>query len=470
MCAGRTGARPDVLPDEPGGYHGFQALYGSKYIQPVISPSGPVRNLNGQVIMDSSGDIGFPGYNGMTGPNALGYTLDMQLHGVQVTDTYLTDLHDSWQTGTPFGPGQPGYEKQLHAENAAFGTFFAQLAAHGITTANTLFVVTADEGDHFVGSQPSPAGCNGVSVPCHYSSIGEVNGNLTGLLNKAGVSTPFDVAADSAPAIYVHGQPAPAAASVRRLERVTARLRGQDLTTGKTVPLTNYLADPVELKLLHMVTGDPKRTPSLVMFGNTDFWLSSGSASCGPSCFTIPKGTDAWNHGDVSPQINTTWLGMAGPGVAHLGTDNSLWSDHTDIQPTMLALLGLHDDYSPDGRVLGEIIAPSALPVGMRENQSTLRRLGQAYSQIEAPVGSFGLNTLRASTRALASNSAGDKTYTAIEKQLQRLGAQRDAIAGQMRSGLLAAAFAGSPINAQHARALIMQAERLLGRAAVLAG
>jgi hypothetical protein len=24
------------------------------------------------------------------------------------------------------------------------------------------------------------------------------------------------------------------------------------------------------------------------------------------------------------------------------GVDNAIWSDHTDIQPTMLALLGLH--------------------------------------------------------------------------------------------------------------------------------
>ena len=70
--------------------------------------------------------------------------------------TYLSDLHDSAATGEPFGPGQAGYEAQLKTENAAFGTFFSRLAAHGITTANTLFVITADEGDHFVGSAPGP--------------------------------------------------------------------------------------------------------------------------------------------------------------------------------------------------------------------------------------------------------------------------------------------------------------------------
>jgi hypothetical protein len=328
-----------VLPDEPSGYHGYRARYGSKFIQPVISPSGPVRNLNGAVIKDSSGNIGFPGYNGMTGPNALAYTLDLQLHGVQVTDTYLSDLHESWTGSGPFGPGQPGYESQLRAENAAFGTFFSQLAAHGITRANTLFVITADEGDHFAGSAATPSGCNGVKIICHYSRIGEVNGNLTTLLAAKGITTPFDVNADASPSIYVHGQPARTSSSVRALERSAATLTGHDLATGQTgVRLTNYLADPVELKILHMVTGDPKRTPSAVLFGNTDFWLENDPTICGTSVTLCePAGGDAWNHGTVGSQINTTWLGMAGPGVARLGVDNAVWSDHTSIHATRMA-------------------------------------------------------------------------------------------------------------------------------------
>ena len=166
-----------------------------------------MRSLGGTVIKDSFGQAGFPGYDGMTATNGLAYTLDMQLHGVPVTDTYLSDLHDSSTAGTPFGPGQPGYERQLHEYNTAFGQFFSALAAHGITRANTLFVITADEGDHFVGSAPTPAGCDGVKVACHYQKIGEINGNLTALLARKGIHTPFDVEADSAPAIYVHGQP-----------------------------------------------------------------------------------------------------------------------------------------------------------------------------------------------------------------------------------------------------------------------
>lgn len=38
------------------------------------------------------------------------------------------------------------------------------------------------------------------------------------------------------------------------------------------------LADPVEMKLLHMITADPKRTPTFVLFANPDFWLSSRPA------------------------------------------------------------------------------------------------------------------------------------------------------------------------------------------------
>jgi hypothetical protein len=469
VCATSHGGRPDRLPDEPGGYQGYQALFGSKFVAPAISPNGPVRNLNGQVIKDSSGDIGFPGYDSMEAVNSLAYTLDMQTHGVPVTMTYLSDLHDSETTGNPFGPGQAGYEAQLKAENVAFGTFFSRLAAHGITKANTLFVITADEGDHFVGSSPTPSNCNGVKIVCHYSKIGEVDGNLTGLLAAKGITTPFDVNADSAPVIYVHGQPSRATAPVRSLERAADTLTGDDLANGKTYPLTNYMADPVELKILHMVTGDPKRTPTLVLFGNDNFWLSSGNASCGKSCFSEPKGGDAWNHGDVGSQINTTWLGMVGPGVAHLGIDNSVWSDHTNIQPTMMALLRLHDDYTPDGRVLGEIFSPATLPPGMRAHRATLTALGQVYTQIEAPVGTFGLDTLRASTRALASSSAGDATYNKIENALQSLGARRDAVGGQMRALLDAAAFDGHKLPTGKARKLIEQGDQLLGEAAVLA-
>jgi hypothetical protein len=474
ICAASHGGVADLLADEPGGYGGYNALFGNKFIQPVISPSGPVRDLNGNVIKDPTGDTGFPGYDGLTGPVGLAYTLYMQTHGVPVTFTYLSDVHDNWTTGAGLGPGTATYESQLRVENAAFGAFFARLAAAGITRANTLFVITADEGDHFVGSSPSPATCNGVTVACSYGKVGEVDGNLTGMLAGRGVTTPFDVAADSAPVIYVHGQPAGSSPPVRAMERAAAGLTAPDLATGQGVLLTNYLADPLEMNILHMVTGDPKRTGTFALFANPDFWLSGGPAKCGSSCVSEPSGQDAWNHGDVSPSINTTWLGLAGPGVVHLGVSNAIWSDHTDIQPTMMALLGLRDDYTPDGVVLGDVIEPTALPPAMLSAYPTLVKLGHLYTRLEAPVGEFGLDTLAASTRALASNAAGDATYTTIEGQLTSLGSARDALATQIQGLLIGAEFGGQPLSTTKSgkkalSKLIAQGNGLLAQADALA-
>jgi hypothetical protein len=470
VCKG-TGSVADRLPDEPGGYHGYRAVFGSKFLQPRIHPAGAITSLSGTVIKDSLGQVGFPGYDGMTGPNGLAYTLDMQLHGVPVTYTYLSDLHDNWNGSGPFGPGQAGYQRQLRIENAAFGKFFAALTAHGITKANTLFVITADEGDHFVGSAATPSDGNGVKIICHYSRIGEVNAYLPSLLAAKGVTTSYDLESDSAASVYAHGQPARGTTAVRELEQALATLTGDDLATGNTnAAMTDYLADPVELRILHMITGDPKRTPTVVDFGTTDFWLDNDPTVCGTGInFCEPAGGDAWNHGTVGSQINTTWLGLVGPGVAHQGVNGSIWSDHTNIQPTMMALLRLHDDYTPDGRVLAEVFKPSALPSAMKSHYGALIKLGQVYTQLEAPVGAFGLDTLKASTRALASNSGGDATYRTIENQLASLGTRRDKVAGQIRALLDRAAFGGKAISVRRADALIKTGESVIGAAAVLA-
>ena len=99
--------------------------------------------------------------------------------------------------------------------------------------------------------------------------------------------------------LYVHGQPARTVRSVRAMERAAAGLTGSDLATGHRVRLTRYLADPVELRILHMITTDPKRTPTFIDFANPDFYLTSGSRSCKPSCFS-EYAPEAWSHGDVN--------------------------------------------------------------------------------------------------------------------------------------------------------------------------
>jgi hypothetical protein len=464
LCSSTNGGQPDLLPNEPGGYSGFKALYGHKYVAPQISSSLPLTDLNGNVIKDTANPphIGFPGFDGMSAAVSLAYVADMQEHGVPITYAYISDAHDAHPSGPAYGPGQAGYVEALQAYNDAFGKFFTRLANDGINSSNTLFVFTADEGDHFVGGAPSPANCDGVHTPCTYSQIGEINGNLAGLLaTEQDITTPFRVHSDSAPTIYINGNPARTDPLARNFERALGNLTAVNPITGNTDTLTKYLADPVEMKLLHMITADPARTPTATMFADPNYFLFAGAPNCTSPCVTEQPGF-AWNHGDVQTDITTTWLGMVGPGVDQAGIDSTTWSDHTDIRPTMLTLLGLKDDYTHDGRALVEELTGWAQPSAVKKSSSFVP-LAQIYKQIDACVGQLGLASLEVSTKALeSSNSSDDSTYTNLESQLSSISNKRDALAAQMIALLENAAFNGQSINDQQAKQLISQGQALL--------
>jgi len=79
---------------------------------------------------------------------------------------------------------------------------------------NTVFIVTADEGDHFAGGPPTNPGCDGVSGPCTHApgavgpnTIGEVLSNIQSLLGKEDptlnfTNTPFDMHFDVASRLW----------------------------------------------------------------------------------------------------------------------------------------------------------------------------------------------------------------------------------------------------------------------------
>jgi len=472
LCA--TNGAPDILKDEPGGYDGFLALYGNANVQPQISPAGLVTDLDDSVIADSSTppNPGFPGFS-PTASQTLGYLATMLEAGVPVVFGYIEDAHDdhSGSTAATFGPGEAGYVTQLAAFNDAFGKFFARLAKAGITKENTLFVITADENDHFVGGPPSPENCDGITTPCTYAKKGEIDGDLTPLIaTEFGDTTPFRVHTDSAPTFYINDNPGQTDTVTRTLEREAGALLGFDIVDGpdgSTNQVTQALADYAEQDLLHMITADANRTPNFILFANPDYFLSaSGNATltCTPqanaaSCFHEESGF-AWNHGDLQKEITKTWLGIVGPGVRPLGRFGEIFSDHTDIRPTILRLVGLTDDYAHDGRVLFEALADHAVPLSLRSHQDTLSKLAEAYKAINAPNGDLGFNTLTGiSTEALKGD---DATYTLLEAQIRAVTARRNEIAGQMIEMLEDAAFKGQPINAPIAASLIGQAYDLL--------
>jgi hypothetical protein len=476
LCA--KNSAPDLLKDEPGGYNGFTALYGNVNVQPQISPTGPVKDLDGNVVADSHGNPGFPGFD-PSPSQTLGYLATMLEAGVPVVYGYIEDAHDnqgqaisgvSTSTEQTFGPGEAGYVTQLKAFNKAFGEFFARLAKNGITKNNTLFIITADENDHFVGGPPSPATCDGVTTPCTYALKGEIDADLSEVYaTEFEDVTPFRVHSDSAPTFYITGNPAQTSSTTRLLEQEAGAMLGFDVVqgpNGATNQVTQALADQAELTLLHMVTVDPNRTPNLVLFANPDYFLSASgkTSTCTPmsnaaSCFQEEAGF-AWNHGDFQQQITNTWFGVVGPGVAQLGGFGEIFTDHSDIRPTLIHLVGLTDDYAHDGRVLFEALTHDAVGGGLRAHQDTLSAMAAAYKAINAPLGVLGFGTLTGiSTTALASD---DATYAILEAQIQVITARRNDIAGQMIAMLGAAAFDNQPIDETKALRLIGEANDLL--------
>ena len=138
----------------------------------------------------------------------------------------------------------------------------------------------------------------------------------------------------------------------------------------------------------------------------------------------------------------------------------------------MLALLGLKDSYVTDGRVLTEILKGNALPKSLEKNKATVEKLGAVYKQIMASFGQFSMDTLTASTGALASNSAGDTTY-AEHRSCTRGPWRSPRCRWPARSALALwrAEFGGRAINKKAGRRLDQAGERVSStQAAALAG
>jgi arylsulfatase A-like enzyme len=507
LCSTANGGFPDKLPWEPNpdgtpattdaatgtstAYEGYNGLFGHKYVTQafrnlglgsnVLDANGNLKDINGNTIVDDfNGTLtpGFPGFS-IAPEYSLGYVADMLEAGVPVVYAYINTPHRPMQTNPygygvagdtkDYGPGEAHYVFQLQQYDDSFNKFFKRLAKDGITRENTLFMIMAEEGDHVVAAEPTNVPCDGVHKACTYGNtvgneVGELALNFTGLLNfEAGLTTPLAVNSDAAPDIYLTNNPGPNDPSLRAVEQASGTLTATNPISGATDTIAQDMANSVEFKMLHMQTFDPLRTPSFTIFANPDYFVSTSSPACttAAACVTQQPGF-AWNHGDVQPEITNTWMAMVGPGIDDEGVDRTTFSDHTDVRPTLLTLLGLKDDYSHDGRALVEKLEGWAQPSAVRKSDNFVA-LARALKQITAPVGPLGLASLRASTVAMESgNSADDSKYTSIENQIASFTAQRDALVEQILPLLEAAESDGTPIPDHVARGLIRQAENLL--------
>jgi hypothetical protein len=526
ICAAQARAVTDALPTEPGGYQGYQALFGAKYIAPAIGGGLNHFNSHGDRVTDANGNLvdldghtlaepftstpGFPGFS-PTATQTLAVLADMQEAGIPVTYGYISDLHErkagtsgcttatATASGRPLGPGDSCYVTNAKNYDQAFDTFFKRLAAAGITPANTLFVISSEENDQFAGAnvgratQPTPAGCDGVTTPCNYAAntqsnptavqIGELQANIKGLLStSASKNTQFDVEPQGA-SIYVHGQPAANDPAVRQLERDTAAMAGNDPWSGVNgEKIAAYQAGALEQRVLHMQTVDPLRTPTYTIFPKPDYFFSTS----GPNVSVLS--TFAYDHGYYSPNIDITWVAFVGPGVVNHGVDGpqpvdgnqpndpesthtvpeastvGTWVEEASIRPTMLYLLGLSDDYQNDGHVITQALTWVTAPLALTAE------LAAGYDQINSSVGQFATDTLIADTKALASgNSTDDTAFIAEQTALKELADDRDATAATIKVLLSDAAAGRAPKNHGALVSSMAHVKELLKRAHNLA-
>jgi hypothetical protein len=246
--------------------------------------------------------------------------------------------------------------------------------------------------------------------------------------------------------------------------------------------IVKYQAGALEQRVLHMQTADPLRTPTYSLFPKPDYYFSTSGAN------VSINNQYAYNHGYYSPNIDITWVGIAGKGVAVHGLDGpdpahgnqpsdpeatktvpqasqvGTWVEETDIRPTMLYLAGLTDDYQSDGHVITQALAsvPPAL--------SATADLAAGYDQIQSSVGQLATDTLIADSEALASGSSSDDSAYATEQTaLQTLADDRDTAAAKIKKVLSDAAAGHAASHGQVTSGLSLVTE-LLRRAHALAG
>ena len=387
---------------------------------------------------------------------------DMQEAGIPVTYGYISDLHErkadtrtgcthrdaATTAGRPLGPGDSCYVD----ERAALRRGVPEVLRAPRRRRH-------HAGEHAVRDQrrgerpvrrrerrPGDAADPGRLRRRHHAvqlrdrpdrrAAGEHQGPALGTASAA--NTQFDIEPQGA-AIYVHGQPAANDPAVRQLERDTAAMTNRTTRTAASTTRRSRSTRPARSSSACCTCRRPIRCGRRRTRCSRSRTTSSRTSGPNVSINT----SFAYDHGYYSPNIDITWVGMAGPGVATNGVDgpqpadgnqahdpestntvpqastDGTWVEETDLRPTMLHLTGLSDDYQSDGHVITQALTsvPSAL--------AATADLAKGYDQINSSVGQFATDTLLADTKALARGSAS--------RRLRLRGGADDAAAARRR-------------------------------------
>ena len=484
VTASSSAKRRPVPPGRAGRLH--RASRGSsarRYVNPAINDgSRGGRRHERRPDRGSVRPAGLPGFDGVPAKVSLGYVAQMQEAGVPVTFGYVSRTRTTTtrtrsrrrRTRTACSRGRRARARVgLRADAArvrpGVRDVLQRASQHdGITKRNTLFVVTADENDHFAGgssderhAEPHVLRNVDAGQQCPANQIGEVNANLSALIPSGQPN--FSVHNDSAPTVYVNGDPARTDATLRQLERDVAAAKAigpvhleQRRDPRRAVPGGQGRREDAAA----CVTADPQRTPSFTLFGNPDYFLTAGQerAAGAATKFNCPDSAHqasvcvdyhfAWSHGDATEDIGRTWLGMAGPGVRELG-DHEPGVDRT----TRTSSRRCSSLAGPGGqlhrrtvRVVSEFLECHGLPHALRDHESELTELGL---DLQADQRAVRRALVR---RARRLDDGHSRSGSPSERQHVHGGLgpdrgadcpDRDALAGEMRDVLNEAAFGG---------------------------
>jgi hypothetical protein len=236
-------------------------------------------------------------------PITLRMTTLLQAAGVRFTYSYVENVHSrcgqvTCENDLPRG----NFDDLLEADDAAFARFFADLAQLGITTANTLFVITTDEGDHY-------------------------NADFARTIPSADLPQPIALGSD---ALFYNPDADALAAAL------------------SAIPEVEFIATRSAMRALHISDGRDVRTPTYFAF--TDEGSTFSRAPAG-----------RWNHGNINPDVTDVWLAIAGPGIKHGGLHS--FTDQADLVPTIRWILGMGPADDADGVAITPAFAGFGDPV-----------------------------------------------------------------------------------------------------------
>ncbi len=311
----------------------------------------------------------------------------LQAAGVRFTFSYVENNHKLCTRCPELRPDDPTFAKLLEADDEAFGRFFADLATLGITPSNTLFLITTDEGDHF----------------------------LENFAQSIDTTFPPPVIQGSNALFYS-----------RDADAVAAALASSDGI--------GFVATRAAMRALHIADGRDARTPTFMAFAEPEFTIIKGCRDC-----------FRWNHGNIAPDIIDIWLGIVGPGI-HPGPITA-YTDHTDVVPTIRSLLGLAAGRDLDG-----------VPMLFDPDDHDRARLREAFKQLNAPVGRFGMAVLERSTHGVTGEP---EDRAEADARIADLAERRDALVTQIRLVL----DGSKPAGPGRIRKLLQQADELLREA-----